>query len=378
MQTSSVAAYEREIAQAVSRLVAEGVIRGAQVSVRARDGVRLDVAAGVRSDGAPLTADTRLPIFCLTKTLTALAVLDQCERRGIGLDTRASDVLPEFGRNGKRAVPLGELLSNTAGLDETAVPGCRDGASGRTVYEAVAWAPRRPGWDSAKRARYDYEAAFTVLGVWLERVTGQPYATVIEQALAPLGIEAGVIPFPLKGAGGGVPWAAPRGWSPQTHMRTGEPWRDALGAALSGSPAGGAVASAADLCALWAAINRAGAGDPAAGIAPGVARRMLIGQRGRRFDEQLGRLCDYGYGIMTGLSDYHSWGLPPELTPNSYGHLGLGVCLAAVVPEDELVYAVLLNGASEKQTEFYAQRALASAIWRCIARDAPERTFAHP
>jgi hypothetical protein len=81
---------------------------------------------------------------------------------------------------------------------------------------------------------------------------------------------------------------------------------------------------------------------------------------------------------MTALSDYHSWGLPPELTSSSYGHLGLGVCLAAVVPELELVYAVLLDGASEKQTEFHAQRALASAIRRCIDHDVPERTFAHP
>ena len=66
---------------------------------------------------------------------------------------------------------------------------------------------------------------------------------------------------------------------------------------------------------------------------------------------------------MTGLADYRSWGLPEQFTPGSYGHIGLGVALAAVIPERRLVYTVLLNGLRfPKDENFRMQCELASVV----------------
>jgi CubicO group peptidase (beta-lactamase class C family) len=353
---------EAALVATLDELIAARGLAGAQVSARVGAGDRVDVARGTCSDGTPMLASSRIPAFCLTKMLTAWAVLETCGAHAIDLETPAADLLPEFGRNGKRGIRLRHLLTNCAGIDESVVwpVMTKFGATAAEIYDAVCWAPLRAGWDPERRAYYDYTSAYTVLGVWLERVRGRAYREIVDELVSRLGIAPGIIPAPLTGVS---PWA-PRAWTPQNRLDAAAIERDSLAIAISGSPASGAVASAAELCALWCALaDAADAGEAAPAIPGPIARRMRSSQRGRRFDEQFRLALDYGFGVMTSLADYQPWGLPAEFTARTFGHVGLGVALVAAVPERRLVYAVLLNGLEYPKTEnLRMQRALAATV----------------
>jgi CubicO group peptidase (beta-lactamase class C family) len=354
----------------IDDLVASGVVVGAQVAARHDDGAVVTVAAGVTADGGPLTPTTRMPLFCLSKTVTALTVLDICREQGIPPDTPVADALPDFGRNGKKHVTLYHLLTNTGGLDETGLVGCRDGATPRDRHQQTCWAPIRPGWDPASDARYDYESAFTALGFWIEAVTGTPYADGIT---ARFGGSFGTLGFLADLDGRPRPAEIDRApWTPHVWMPSGRAWQHSYWSAISGSPAGGAVGTADDVCRLWQQVAGAAAGLPGV-VDAGVARQMVTPCRGRRFDQQLSRFCDYGLGVMTGLDDYRSWGLPAELTSGAYGHLGLGVAFAGYHPDHAIAFAILLNGASTKPVEFSAQRALFTALARGVDEEVGTR-----
>ncbi len=362
MPTMGLGGLEAALVATLDELVATRGLTGAQVSARIGTGERVDVARGACSDGTPMLVSSRTPIFCLTKMLTAWAVLETCAERGIDLETPAVEVLPEFGRNGKRDIRLRHLLSNSAGIDEPVVwpVMTKSGATAAEIYDVVCWAPLRSGWDPERRACYDYTGAYTALGVWLERVRGRAYREIVDEFLGRLGIAPGTIPASFSGVN---PWA-PRAWTPQNRLGSALIERHALAMALSGNPAAGAVGSAAELCTLWAALADAAEDGEATYPIPGpIARRMCSSQRGRRFDEQFRLTLEYGFGVMTSLADYQPWGLPPEFTARTFGHVGLGVSLVAALPERRLVYAVQLNGLGFPKTEnLRVQRALAALI----------------
>ena len=253
------------LAGALDELIATRGLQGGQISARVGSDVRVDVARGACSDGSPMLTSSRAPVFCLAKMLAAWAVLEACAEYGLDVEDPAADVLPEFGRNGKRDVRLRHLLSNCAGIDESVVwpVMITFGATAAELYDAVCWAPLRPDWDPERRAYYDYSNAFTVVGMWLERVRGRSYGEIVEELVGRLGIAPGLVAAPMRGAS---PWA-PRAWTPQARLGTNQVQPESLTITISGSAASGTVASAAELCTLWSAL--AGEGEGAGAIPPG-------------------------------------------------------------------------------------------------------------
>ncbi|WP_280366690.1 serine hydrolase domain-containing protein [Nocardia wallacei] len=126
----------------------------------------------------PPSGESCFRIGSITKTFTAVLVLELCEKGELNLDTAIGKYLPDtsFGH-----IPLRMLLSHSSGLQRE-VPGdmweSMQGPSARELLDAFG----RVEFVAQPGQRWHYSnLGFAVLGQIIERVTGQSYETAIER-----------------------------------------------------------------------------------------------------------------------------------------------------------------------------------------------------
>ena len=154
-------------------------------------------AAGLRDVAAKasMQADTRVQVGSVAKVMLALGVLRLISEDRLTLDTPVQQVLPELAlRNPWLAsdpVRIRHLLAHTAGLDNVRLWQAFSGKPQPDTPLAEAFdgsgllrVRTRPG------TRYAYSnMGYGVLGMVIERVTGQPYERYLDaQLLQPLGM----------------------------------------------------------------------------------------------------------------------------------------------------------------------------------------------
>ncbi len=177
--------------------MAGGGIHGAQLAVL-RDGeVVFERAYGRRHRDmeAPVDVHTQFRIGSTTKTLTALAVLQQVDAGAIDLDAPITRYLEGFALaepGQAERITVRHLLTHASGLHDTSARDERDlfgptdpGAMGRWVAAQIGTAPYAPPgrfWNYSS-ANYMYA------GHILERVTGWSYPDYMDQRVfAPAGM----------------------------------------------------------------------------------------------------------------------------------------------------------------------------------------------
>ncbi len=134
-----------------------------------------------------MTLDTVFDLASLTKSIvTATAVMQLVERDKVQLDDPVARYLPEFGRNGKEAITIRQLLTHFSGLrpdlDLTEPWTGRDEAM-RRVWE------ERPAHPPGETFVYS-DINFIVLGLVVERITGMPLEQYAETNIfQPLGMK---------------------------------------------------------------------------------------------------------------------------------------------------------------------------------------------
>ena len=195
--------------QLMTGLLRKWSVSGAGLAV-ARDG-RILLARGYgladREQGTPVEPTSLFRLASLSKTVTAVAVLQLVQEGRLALDAKVLPLLGELGpRPGKitdtrvRDITVRHLLQHSAGFD-------RD-KSGDVMFQPyAAAAARRQGGplppdcptimrdtlerklDFAPGERFAYSnIGYCILGRVIERVTGAPYEThVRERVLAPAG-----------------------------------------------------------------------------------------------------------------------------------------------------------------------------------------------
>ena len=181
----------RTALEAVVRAGAPGVFAQVQDGYGARS---YTVAAGT-GDTATRTAVNpggEFRVGSITKTFTALLVLQLVAQKRVDLDAAATRYLPAGLLPRNSPITVRELLDHTSGLyDYTDDLLTGDTVTGyqrfryRTftpqslVADAVGHGPQfRPG------SRYSYSNTnFVVLGLLVERVTGLPYGTLLQQRI---------------------------------------------------------------------------------------------------------------------------------------------------------------------------------------------------
>lgn len=174
----------------VARAAVEaGHLPSALLAVANREEILCCEAIGGRQGETHPRKDSIFLLASITKPIIATAVLRLVEQGLILLHEPVANHWPEFAANNKEAVTLWHLLTHTSGLDESNLMH-RDPSDRGPIadLEARRVAATFLGFSPGTRYRY-CNAAFRVMAVLIERLTGQGYVEYLdEQVLRPLGM----------------------------------------------------------------------------------------------------------------------------------------------------------------------------------------------
>lgn len=136
------------------------------------------------------TAFTIYRIGSITKQFTAAGIMREVEQGKLSLDDPVSKWLPDVPTHGQR-ITIRHLLSHTSGVHNyTDKPDwAKRWGEEMTPRQIVAFVDKDT-LDFAPGTKYSYSnTGYVLLGMILEKVTGQPYATYLQrQFFTPLGL----------------------------------------------------------------------------------------------------------------------------------------------------------------------------------------------
>lgn len=194
-------ATAREVESFVTEWLADERVPGASVAVV--DGGDLVYAEGFGArdleTNAPATADTLYGVGSVTKSFTALAVMQLVEAGALDVGDAVDEYVPYLDDVPGDPVTIAELLAHSSGMpsdasavalisravgdDPVAVP-----LSGRGDFERHLRATADDRVTDGERFFY-YNSGYTVLGAVVEAVDGRPFEEYVdEEILQPLGM----------------------------------------------------------------------------------------------------------------------------------------------------------------------------------------------
>jgi CubicO group peptidase (beta-lactamase class C family) len=193
---------QRQVQEAIDRLVESGTERGVQVAVY-RDGRQVvDAVAGVAdpASGRPVDPGTVFYNFSVVKGATATIAHLLAERGLFGYDTPVAELWPEFAAHGKQAVTVRQVLDHTAGvpgipLDTTIEDLCDWDKICAAIADTELW------WEPGTKVGYHAYTFGYIVGEVVRRATGKPISQVLaEEVAGPLGV-AGELWFGMPASG---------------------------------------------------------------------------------------------------------------------------------------------------------------------------------
>src|SRR5918999_387105 len=181
---------QKQVQQAIDRLVESGAERGLQVAVYRHGELVVDTVAGVAdpATGRPVSSDTLFFSYSIGKGVAATVVHVLAERGAIAYDTPIAELWPEFGAHGKDKATVRHALSQSVG-----VPGLPPGL---TVEDLRDWdkmcaiiADSEPWWEPGTKIGYHAVTFGFIVGEIVRRATGKPISQVLREEMAgPLGV----------------------------------------------------------------------------------------------------------------------------------------------------------------------------------------------
>lgn len=278
-------------------------------------------ARGVLSSGgeAKITPDTPFVAGSISKSFTALAVMQLVEAGKLDLDAEVSQYLGGFSGRPAEAITIRQLLSHTSGfstLQGNSSHGRTTGGKDELARQVDALTDVTPAYAPGERWEYS-NTNYQILGRLIEVVSGQDYQTYVAgNILDPVGMEHSFV------ADGEVHAA----------MATGHrPWFGSKRPLAENStdrataPQGGIVASATDL-ARYLQMMMNGEDDVLS--AAGKAQMMRPASAASPA---------YGFGWFLDSADRIVW--------HSGASPGVDT-LATMVPAEKRAVVVLVNGGS--------------------------------
>jgi CubicO group peptidase (beta-lactamase class C family) len=194
---------DRDVRLITARTLARWPSAGIAIAiVRQGDPERFFVhgVTDVRS-GGPVTKDTVFRIASLTKTVTAVAVMQLCEQGLVDLDAAANDYLRAFtlvpSAPGLGPATVRHLLTHTAGVgywrrrSDLFHPALGSGIAARSIVPLADYYHDGLPVDVEPGTRWAYSNhGFATLGQIVEDVSGEPFGRYLRaHVLAPLGME---------------------------------------------------------------------------------------------------------------------------------------------------------------------------------------------
>jgi CubicO group peptidase (beta-lactamase class C family) len=344
-----------ELSSRVHRFQRTKRIPGVSAAVARRGEILWQEAIGL-SDveaGTEATPDTQYRVGSITKTFTAVAIMQLRDAGVLALDDRLGGHIAEAAHPGPT---IRRLLAHSSGLQREPVGEIWETMECPTVDELLGrFADAEQVLEPGRWFHYS-NLAFALLGEIVSRKAGQPYREVVQgRILDPLGLRRTTWE-PVE------PWA--RGYFVEPYADTVRRERDQLDLRAADS-AGQLWSTTGDLC-RWAAFL---AGPDPAVLAPATAEEMHTVQvmTGDDWKEAWGLglgLTRSGEWIVAG----HGGGMPGHITGFAYSR------------RDGIAAAVLANAdaPSEEEAVQLAVAALAALPpepepWRPVAEQPPER-----
>jgi CubicO group peptidase (beta-lactamase class C family) len=217
-------------------------------------------------------------------------------------------------------------------------------------------------WQVGRDAGYSEYAAWTIVGLLVEDVTGVSLREYLRtHLLDPLGLDHTFVgmtheEFVRVAPSIGVNWDLRRQQEfPMLFERNERVCAET-------NPAHGGYTNGRDLTTFYSALlaRLAGGGNDAL-PSPATLSMFCSTVRETTFDVVLDRECAYGLGFMTKL-DEHAFG--DSCSETSFGHSGnVGSSFAFADPERDLAVAVVFNGLVGYDAAFLRRRALVRALY---------------
>ncbi|MGI9202919.1 MAG: serine hydrolase [Woeseiaceae bacterium] len=140
------------------------------------------------------TPETRFLVGSVTKSFTALVIMQLAERGALELDAPIVDYLPAYREDTGSAITIRHLLTHTDGIPNYTKNTYfwQSNSNGVPITTAEFVAQYCSGdVEFAPGSQYRYgNSGYSVLGAIIERVTGKPYDEVVaQQILQPLGMQ---------------------------------------------------------------------------------------------------------------------------------------------------------------------------------------------
>ena len=308
--------------QLVDRIAAEGRFSGS-VCLMLDGKVLVSKAWGEadREARTPNTDTTRFGIASVGKMFTAVAIAQLAESGKLAFDDRVAMYAPGWLPPGADSITIAHLLTHTSGLGDYLGTVVND-RTGRRFDDLEDYRDLAAGSNLEFRPgrgfRYS-NTGYVVLGAILERITGEPWNTWIEShVLAAAGATHATARQPAVRDRAVATGYHPRedgGWGRTDSLKSG-----------GGTPAGGGLATAADLARFATALLEGRLVSPAM-LARMTEPRVAMAGTGKQ----------YGYGIevVSGREGRSVFG-------HEGGFPGIGASLEVYLPE-RYVLSVLSN-----------------------------------
>jgi|GEM_PF-783184 len=191
--------------------------------------------------GREIRLDTPFVIGSISKSFTALAVIQLVEAGKLDLDAEISQYLEVFSDSPAKSITVRQLLSHTSGYstiqgnDNLVKPNQSAEGLELQVQRIAQW---QPAYQADIKWAYS-NANYYILGALIEGLSGQDYAVYIEtEILKPIGMKHSFV------ADGASYYAIARGHTPWFGMK--RPVKEGKTHRMS-APVGGIITSASDL-----------------------------------------------------------------------------------------------------------------------------------
>jgi CubicO group peptidase (beta-lactamase class C family) len=321
--------------------IERGLHLGAQVCVWHEGAEVADFAVGEAREGVPMTRDSLVTWFSMTKPSVAVAVAQQWERGALSLDDAVACHVPEFAAEGKDGITLRHLLTHTAGIragDQVAST-----APGEEYWDEVVAGicavEREEGWEPGRRAGYHLTCGMTILAEVVRRVDGRRFEQYVrEEVFLPLGMDDCWVGMP-----------------PDRHAAYGERigtmhnTQDEEVVALDALddpeflarciPGGGGRGPMWQVARLYRALNAGGELDGNRILGAQTVEAITARHRVGLFDETFHCHCDWGLGLAV-----DNFAMGRHASSRAFGHGGALSSYSFADPVHDLVAVVQTNG----------------------------------
>lgn len=330
----------------------------AQVAVARRGrvaGFRAFGSARFAGEIRPADRNSLFAVFSVTKAFVSSAVWVLLSEGKLALEDRVADHVPEFGRNGKQAVTVEQLLTHTAGFPNATLD-IRDWLSEeRRLARFGDW---KLEWEPGSRFTYHGGSTMWVLAQLITQLAGIDYRDFLRTRIfEPLGLTDLFVGLPEE-MQARVAEVVPVGEPMSSDARAVSPvdaptltaemvtWVNDPEARVLANPGGGGIGTAADVALFYQGVlasldpAQTGPWDP----------RCVADACTPRHPELIDPMTKHpalrGLGVVVAGEEGRIWrGFAAANSARAVGHMGAGGQVAWGDPVSGISFAYLTSGA---------------------------------